>query len=126
MMEKKGKLFTQTDGDVTVVFFMEARILDDATIQEVARELFAMADNSYRPKIILNFENVDYLSSAVLGKIVAFHKKIKEAKGIAALCQIKPTIREVFKITKLDKVLAIYDTQAAAMKNLRGKKFKLF
>jgi anti-sigma B factor antagonist len=121
--QKKGRLVSQTVGEVTAVFFQDARILDETTVKAIAEELMQIADQSYKLKLLLDFSNVEYLSSAVLGKLVALHKKITEGKGQLKLCAIKPAIREVFKITKLDKLFELHDTNAAAMNAFATKRF---
>jgi anti-sigma B factor antagonist len=75
---------------------------------------------------MIDFSNVEYLSSAVLGKLVAIHKKVQEGKGQLKLACIKPAIKEVFKITKLDKVFDIHDTHQGCMESFRQKKFGVF
>ena len=51
---------------------------------------------------------------------------VAEGKGIMKLACIKPAIKEVFKITKLDKVFEIHDTHEACMNAFKTKKFGLF
>lgn len=123
---KKSHFMTETAGDVTVVFMNDARILDETTVKVIAEELMRLVDNTYKIKLMIDFSNVEYLSSAVLGKLVALHKKIQEGKGILKLACIKPAIKEVFKITKLDKVFEIHDTHQACMDAFKQKKFGLF
>ncbi|MBI2921777.1 MAG: STAS domain-containing protein [Planctomycetes bacterium] len=123
---KKGRLVTQSVGEVTAVFFQDARILDETTVKAIADELMALVDSTYKIKLLLDFSNVEYLSSAVLGKLVATYKKVQEGKGQMKLCAIKPAIKEVFKITKLDKMFDIHDTQAAALNSFQTKKFGIF
>ena len=57
--------------------------------------------------LIIDFSTVSYLSSAVLGKLMAIHKGVSATKGVLVLCGITPNILEVFKITKLDKLFSI-------------------
>ncbi len=122
MSDDDAKLMTQTYGDITVGHFLEASILDDQTIKDVAEELLELGDNSYQLKLVLNFSNVEYLSSAVLGKLVKLRKKIKEGNGGLKLCGIKPEIMEVFEITQLDSVFDIRDSQDEAIKAFKNER----
>jgi len=119
----KSKLLTQSYGDITLAFITEARILDEATVTEFATELLNLVNQTYRIKLLINFQTVDYLSSAVLGKLVAVHKLCVEAKGILKFCCIKPAIMEVFKITKLDKLFEIHADMATAVNAFKRGKF---
>jgi anti-sigma B factor antagonist len=47
------------------------------------------------------------MSSAALGKLITLNKKVQAAGGKLILCNIDPQIREVFEITKLDKLFVI-------------------
>lgn len=121
MAGKPGPLMVQHQGDIRLVWITVARILDETTIKTLAAELFEMADTSFKPKILLNFEQVDYLSSAVIGKLVQFHQKIAEARGVLKMTGIKPAIMEIFKITKLDKVFQIYGDPVKAVNSFKSE-----
>ena len=96
-------------GDVTVVRFVDRRILDEQNIQAIGEQLYALVDDEGRSHVLLNFDNVEYLSSAALGKLITLNKKIRAVSGQLKLCSIKPEIYEVFEITKLNKVFQIFD-----------------
>ena len=66
--------------------------------------------------MILDFRNVQFMSSSMLGKLVQLQKKCKEFKVHLKLSAISPDIRQVFKITKLDKLFEIETDEVAARK----------
>lgn len=105
-------------GDVTVVRFVDKRILDETNIQIIGNQLFGLVDEDGRDKIVLDFSNVEYLSSAALGKLITLDKKVKAARGKLRLCGIRPEIYEVFAITRLNKVFNIFDDQEKALNGL--------
>ena len=74
-----------------------------------------LIDEDMRQKVILHFGNVEYLSSAALGKLITLDKKAKAAKAQLRLCDIKPEIYEVFAITKLNKLFKIHDDLEKAL-----------
>ncbi len=102
-------------GDVTVVRFVDRKILDEASIQELGQELFQLVEVEKRTKLVLNFSKVDFLSSAALGKLLMLEKKIRVRKGKLKLTNIRPEIYEVFAITKLNKLFEIVDDEAKAL-----------
>ena len=65
--------------------------------------------------VLLNFTNVDFLSSAALGKLITLDKKVKADSGKLKLSNIRPEIYDVFAITKLNRLLDIKDDEAAAL-----------
>ena len=102
-------------GDVTIARFTDKKILDETNIQIIGNQLFGLVDEDGRRKIVLDFTNVEYLSSAALGKLITMDKKVKAAKGVLRLCNIRPDIFEVFAITKLNKLFKIFENQDQAL-----------
>jgi anti-sigma B factor antagonist len=109
------RLQTNEVGEVTVVRFVDRKILDEANIQELGQELFQLIEEENRTKLLLNFSNVEFLSSAALGKLITLDKKVKAHAGRLKLSNIRPEIYEVFAITKLNKLFDIKDDEAAAL-----------
>jgi anti-sigma B factor antagonist len=104
---KRRRLEVEDIGDVTVVSFTDKKILDEQNIQVIGEQLFSLIDELGRKKILLNFGNVEYMSSAALGKLITLNKKVQGASGKLVLCNIDANIREVFEITRLDKLFVI-------------------
>jgi anti-sigma B factor antagonist len=112
---RRRRLEVEDIGDVTVVNFVDRRILDEQNIQIIGEQLFSLVDEVGRRKILLNFGNVEFLSSAALGKLIALHKKLQAVGGRLILCNIDPEIYEVFEITRLDKFFNIQKEEQAAL-----------
>ena len=102
-------------GDVTVVRFVDRKILDEANIQEIGQELFDLVEKEGCKKLLLNFGTVDFLSSAALGKLITLDKKCKAAGAKMKLSNIRPEIYEVFLLTHLYKLFDIKDDEADAL-----------
>ena len=114
-MAENGRLEKSEVGGVTVVRFVDRKILDEANIQELGKELFALVEEENRKSLLLNFANVEFLSSAALGKLITLDKKVKAHGGKLKLCNIRPEIYEVFAITKLNKLFDIREDEAAGL-----------
>jgi anti-sigma B factor antagonist len=104
----KQRLNIEIIADIAVVRFLDKRILDEPTIQAIAEQLFSLVENDGRRKLLLNFDGVEYMSSAALGKLINLHKKLQALKGQLGMCNVIAQIFEVFAITKLDKIFKIY------------------
>ena len=102
-------------GDVTVAKFLDKKILDEGNIQIIGNQLFALVEEDARQKIVLDFSNVEYLSSAALGKLITLNKKLQGVSGRLVLCNIDPQIYEVFEITKLNKLFNIQKEEQEAL-----------
>jgi anti-sigma B factor antagonist len=102
-------------GDVTVVQFVDRKILDEANIQELGQELFQLVEEKGKKNLLLNFSSVEFLSSAALGKLITLDRKVKAHAGRLKLSNIRPEIYEVFKITRLNKLFDVKDDEAEAL-----------
>ena len=98
-----------------MVEFADRKILEELSIQEIGEELDQIVESEPGVKLLLNFKNVDHLSSAALGMLITLNKKIKERDGDLKLSDINRQIFEVFKITKLNRVFDIHDNAEDAM-----------
>lgn len=95
-------------GEVLVVGFKQASILDQAIIDAIGGELDQAAlEASGNRKMLLDFNAVEYMSSAMLGKLIKLHKRCKNDKIKLKLCSIAKNPLDVFKITNLDKLFEI-------------------
>jgi anti-sigma B factor antagonist len=108
-------LSTETIDGVTVVSFVDTKIVTEENIQEVGDQLYQLVDVEGKKQLLLNFGNVQYLSSAALGKLINLKKKVGAAKGKLKLCCFHPDLLEVFRITRLDQVFEIYAEEQAAL-----------
>ena len=112
---------SREEGDVLVVYFTDSRILDEAKIQEIGGQLMALIGQCSKGRMLLNFKNVSFMSSAMLGKIILLNKKCKSSNVDLRLCEIAPGIMEVFKVMKLNKVLNIQKTEEKAIASFDKK-----
>ena len=108
-------LMSQSNGDVLVVYFTDSKILDEVKIQQIADELSRLVERAAGGKLLLNFHDVRFMSSAVLGKLVQLNKRCKENRVNLKLCSIAQDIMEVFKITNLHRVFDIQPDEQRAL-----------
>lgn len=107
--------FGGTAGEVTLVKFIDRKIIDASAIQELGEELFALVETQGLSRLILNFAAVEFLSSAALNKLIMLEKKVKAARGKLRLCNLRKEIYEVFAITRLNVLFDIKPTENEAL-----------
>jgi anti-sigma B factor antagonist len=66
-------------------------------------------------KILLNFENTNYVSSAGLRVVLQMGQMMKKNEGDLRLCNFNPTVREVFEITGFTSIFNIFDSENESM-----------
>jgi anti-sigma B factor antagonist len=85
---------------------------------ETRDALFELVDKHAVKKIVLNFENVQVLSSAPIGSLVSLRNKLESAGGRLALCQLDPNIREILQLTRVEGLFSIFETEQDAIDSL--------
>ena len=115
MAESPARLTVTQHKEVSVVNFTESKILDEMNISEIGGALTGIVESRERPRLLLDFSNVDHLSSAALGMLINVNNKVKQQNGQLRLSNIKPQIMEVFVITKLNRLFRISATKEEAL-----------
>ena len=113
-MPSRKRLNVEQIGDETHVRFADPRILDKPNIEQIADELFHLVDVLGRRRMRIDFANIEYLSSAALGKLLALQKKLQADGGTLTLCNVSPSIFKVFEVSKLDEFFDIQRAGKAA------------
>jgi anti-sigma B factor antagonist len=110
MPASESRLKVKRDGAIVEVQFRDRNILDEANIQQIGEEITAIINAEPAPKLLINFTDVDHLSSAALGTLITINNRVRTLKGQLRLSNIDPNIYQVFQITKLNKLFDIHDT----------------
>ncbi len=116
----KPRISVEYAENATVVTFVDEKILEEMDIQAIRESIMSVIEEGGRINLILDFCNVRFLSSAVLGLLMRISKKVYELDGQLRLCNISSRLYEIFKITRLNKIFDIYDDVESAIQSLSG------
>lgn len=103
---------TETDNSVQVLKLIGR--LDSNTSPQLEKELLGRV-NDGQAKLVVDFTQLDYISSAGLRVLLMAAKKSKQTSGKLALCCLKEHIREVFEISGFFGILTICPSQGEAV-----------
>jgi anti-sigma B factor antagonist len=118
MENQVPRLRTSAQGPVIVVELADKKILDEALINQIGRQLATVVAGQDPPRIVLDFVNVGHMSSSALGMLITLHKRIREKNGHLRLCNIRPSIYDVFVITRLNEVFGICASRDEAAREI--------
>ena len=107
MESTEPKLKVEYGTEVSIVTFGDENILYEQQIHKLEQALRPVIKENLHKKLVLNFENVRFMSSAFLGLLVKVHKRVLDNEGQLQLFNLDPKIRKVFEITQLTKVFDI-------------------
>ena len=104
-------------GQVAVANLLRDKLFDELLIRETAEELLGILADG--PKaMIVNFQQVQSLSSSAIGQLVKLWKQSQAADIRLVLTELNEAILEGFRVTHLDKQFEINTTEKRALKSL--------
>jgi len=115
----KPRISVEYIGSATIVTFTDEKILEEKDIQALQESIMSIVESGGDGiNLILDFCNVRFLSSAVLGLLIRISKRVYQHDGQLRLCNINPKIYEIFRITRLTKIFDIYKDLESATADL--------
>jgi anti-sigma B factor antagonist len=78
-------------------------------------DAYAEASNGGAKAIILNFSALDYLNSSGIGLLVTMLIRTQRQKQKLMACGLSAHYVEIFKLTRLDEAICIFNTEAEAL-----------
>ena len=113
------EITTRTQRDVTIVAF--AGQLDSKTSPQAQEAVDGILASGGR-KLLVDFSALDYISSAGLRVLLGTAKRLSGTGGSGGsglrLFGLNETVREVFQISGFSTILAVFATEADALKGL--------
>lgn len=114
-MDQFRRIQAGKKGDIFIVQFKDKKILDDTALDEIRSEMAKLLGKAAGPDLLLDFSNVEFMSSAMLGLLGQLHRKVAAGQGRLKMCSIRPEIFQVFKLTNLDKLFSIHKDAPTAL-----------
>jgi anti-anti-sigma factor len=100
-------LDVSSDGNRTLVRFVNCTSLNEFKSDRIGQLLFSLTTDKADRQITLDLDNIQYLTSTVLGHLLVLHKRLAMGGGHLRLENVKPAVRDVLRVTQLDQVLDI-------------------
>jgi len=115
-VSKRERIEVRKIGNVAHVRFTDKKILNEKLINRLGEELFELVEGE-EGAFVLNFKDVDFLSSAAIGKLITLDKMVTVVRKKLRLCNIRPEIYEVFAITQLNRLFDIREDLEEALES---------
>lgn len=108
-----GFKVTRVDKDDVTVLYLSG-FLDAHTVPDFEKAL-QEAINEKRYKIIVNFKDLNYISSAGLGVFMGFIEEVRANDGDIKLSNLSPRVFKVFDLLGFPALFEIFDDEEQAM-----------
>lgn len=105
----------ETAEGIVVVGLVPSSILGVEMQEVITQQLRELVNSAVTTKLLIDFSNVSFFSSQMLGLLVDLWRRLKETGGQLAICGINPQLTRVFRITHLDKLFTFYPDRRTAL-----------
>lgn len=89
----------------------------DASVAAAFKEAITRETGEDRKALIIDFSKIYFIDSSGLGMLVSL-LKMMNGKGDMVLCALNPGIRNMFTLTRMDRIFRICPDRAAALAQL--------
>jgi anti-sigma B factor antagonist len=107
---------SRDDGDVSIIKVLG--YLDAHTAPELENEFNRMLDKK-RYKIIVNFSELNYISSAGLGVFMAYVETMREHKGDIKFSNLRDAVYSVFDLLGFPVLYEFFKDESEAINKFR-------
>lgn len=66
-------------------------------------------------KILLDFTNLGYISSAGLRVLLTIAKRLEISSGVLRVCSLNSTVQEIFEISGFSTIFEVFDSESEAL-----------
>jgi len=92
--------------------------LDHHAAEQLKKQATAAMESKTIKHIVLNLESLTFMDSSGLGVILGRYKQIKQQQGQMVVCAISPSIKRLFEMSGLFKVIQIESSESSALQRL--------
>ncbi len=107
---------TSVMGDI--IKFVIPEELELTNAQQIKKMIYEEAFEKGFKKVILDLSKTKYIDSTGLGVMVAIHKQALMNAGAVVFLNLDSNIKSLLKMTALDRILNIYDSEEEAVEFL--------
>lgn len=106
------QISVKTTNEVKVLAF-EGR-LDTGTSPDAQQRLTRLIEEG-ASRFLVNFEKLDYISSAGLRVLLSAAKQLKAIDGELRICSLNEVVREVFDISGFTTIFKVFGSESEAL-----------
>jgi anti-sigma B factor antagonist len=110
--------------------YLKERNVNGVTILSVERGLKGTLESMLKDRIeglvregrlhiVIDLKQVPYLDSSDIGRIIRAHLSVRQAGGRVRLCHLSERVLAVLRISRLDTILDLYQTEADALAGIK-------
>ncbi|MFL0194622.1 anti-sigma F factor antagonist [Clostridium sp. WILCCON 0269] len=92
--------------------------LDHHSTEEVRNKIDNQLDAEGSDNLIMDFSGVTFMDSSGIGVVIGRYKKLHSQKGKVCIVGVSPSVRRVFELSGMFKIIGLYDSIEEAIENI--------
>jgi anti-anti-sigma factor len=88
---------------------------DDGPYDNMADRLWALLNQHFVYRLVLEMEDIDFFPSQLMGQLVMLHKRVLKRGGALRLCGLSSECQQALHICRLDQALPNFACRADAI-----------
>jgi anti-sigma B factor antagonist len=105
--------------DEVVLAVVGIKLMDDRSCKDLSDAVLPLIEQRRQP-VVLDLSQVQYLPSIAIGALATILKEVKRLDQRLVLIHVHPTVRQVFAITKMDRIFELAETLEAALTRIHA------
>lgn len=93
--------------------------LDHHTCSKLRNEIDNEIEFRVPQKLIFDFGNVSFMDSSGIGIVIGRYKNMKSIGGEAIIANTRPTVKRIFEMSGMNKIVNFYDKVEDAVRGGR-------
>ena len=98
-----------------VLTITRPQLSDEENIDLLAKELNDLVDQRGCRQMIISLQQVQYITSAALGKLIALHRRLHRKDGRLVVCGAFDSVKDVLHASRLDGYFTVTETIDSAI-----------
>jgi anti-anti-sigma factor len=99
-----------------IVRFVDAEVLfEEAVVRAIGDRLDRLVAEQGYTRLLLDLRGVRYVSGAMLGRLASLQQRLGRVRGRIQLCGLDSLVRDVLRISHLEREFDLYDDEAQAL-----------
>ena len=92
--------------------------LDHHSAEEVRNKIDDRLDRDNITKLIMDFSKVSFMDSSGIGVVIGRYKKLNMKKGSICIARVSESVKRVFELSGMFKIIRLYDSIEEAAKSV--------
>ncbi len=107
-------------GETVIATIRVTTLTEDMNLEQFGHELFALVEQLGCRKLVVSMQDVQMITSAGLGKMIALHRKMHRVQGVVVFCHVQHAVEDILRTSRLITYLSVQPDIESAVTAVAG------